>query len=338
MAKIYSRGGRLYASWTIDKRRFRRALGLDDTPENRARAIEEILPDVKRQAELKIAPRKNFKLSSFVDEVIEGVEKISTEAAYESYKQAVFAVLPDKNIEDYSPLDFDIATKKLRARGLKDNSLRAYFAPFKSAFTLAIQKGVIDRNPCILPRLHVKVQPKSAYSPQEVAAMLQEAEGELKAFLYFAFYSGARCGEILALTWGDIGERAISISKTLVHTLGAISQTPKNGKNRYVVLLDPLKSFIATMKRGEESERIFKLDVRTMQRKFKALCERLGFEVQTLHSTRHTFISQCVASGLDLALIARNVGHSNIDMITRVYTHYIPSEENIAKMQKAFAK
>lgn len=49
-----------------------------------------------------------------------------------------------------------------------------------------------------------------------------------------------------------------------------------------------------------------------------------GFEEYTLHQLRHTFATRLVASGIDLKTAATLMGHSSVNMLERVYAHFVP--------------
>ena len=170
----------------------------------------------------------------------------------------------------------------------------------------------------------------SAYRPR----ILQSAKSDLKMFLYFAFYTGARAGEILALTWGDIRNDKIIISKNKQQN--GIIDTPKNGKSREVFILKPLSDFIATLDFGANDEYIFKKHYANFEINFKKLLKKIGYKVQGLHATRHTFISLCVSARVDLMLIQKMVGHSNLEMIYKVYSHYLDSANKKSELESAF--
>ena len=215
--EIYSRNNTLYVDYRENNKRVRRSLKLKDTKTNRAYAMREILPDLEYKLTHKIPTALNLKLSEFVDKIIDESTKFSTMRNYENSKKQIFSVLADKNITDYSSSDFVLCVDALKAKGLSVASIKTYLAPFRIAFNEAFQKGIILKNPLVLPKIREKTQKnkKTPYSLFEVGRILREAKGDLRAFLYFAFYTGARSGEILALTYGDVNvkEGKIIISK-----------------------------------------------------------------------------------------------------------------------------
>ena len=333
---IYGRNGILYVNYTENGRRVRSSLKLQDTKANRAYAMREILPNLEARLRQNIPTKAKIKLSDFLEKVVDRCEKQSTAIQYQNAINQILEYLDDKDITKYTTIELNLCFEKLRARGLNIATIKTYFTPLKVAFNEALQQGIIAKNPLILPRIRQKNRAeKSAYNIFQVKQILANATGDLKAFLYFLFYTGARSGEILALTYGDIKENSIMISKNRQQR-GEVD-LPKNGKKREIFILKPLRDFIDTMKFGEKDESIFKKTYATYFKAFKELLKTLGYKGQGLHSTRHTFISLCVSAKVDLMLIQKMVGHSNLDMIYKVYSHYLDSVEKKQELENAFS-
>lgn len=333
---LYERNGTLYIDYKENNKRIRRSLNLQDTKANREYAIRNIYPKIEDRIKNGIDSTIDIRLSAYVKKAIEQTNKKSTRQSYTSFAKRMKLYLEDKDVTEYVVLDIDRAIEKMEKAGLMSSSIRTSFTPIRIAFNIAFRQGLINRNPVVFPRLKKDIKEEiKPYSLFEVSNLLKSAKGELKTFLYFAFYTGARSGEILALTWGDIKENVITISKTKHPSKGFID-TPKNNKSRDVFILKQLKEYLKTLKPGMEEEFIFKSVYYSILLNFKKLCSELGYKEQGLHSTRHTFISLCVSSGVDFPLIQKMVGHANLGMIMKIYTHYIDDSHKKNELEQAF--
>lgn len=85
-----------------------------------------------------------------------------------------------------------------------------------------------------------------------------------------------------------------------------------------------------------DDEFIFNKCYTSYNENFKLLLKNIGYKVQGLHSTRHTFISLCVSAKVDLMLVQKMVGHSNLEMIYKVYSHYLDSENKRGELDRVF--
>lgn len=60
-----------------------------------------------------------------------------------------------------------------------------------------------------------------------------------------------------------------------------------------------------------------------MTRLFETLRSEIGLPNMTLHGLRHMHASLLLASGTDIALVSKRLGHSSISITSDIYTHLI---------------
>ena len=58
-----------------------------------------------------------------------------------------------------------------------------------------------------------------------------------------------------------------------------------------------------------------------VDRHFKKITEALHFKSITIHSLRHTFATNCIASGVSMLVVQKWLGHASITMTIDTYTH-----------------
>lgn len=143
-----------------------------------------------------------------------------------------------------------------------------------------------------------------------------------------ALYGGLRIGEVCALKWEDIDlENGILYVRHSVIRLkqGLYLQSPKtNTSFRIVPIPDVL---IEYLKNWEQEDDLFVVsntkslyDPRCVQRCFKTLCRKNGFEVN-FHVLRHTYATTCIMSGMDVKSLSEILGHSNVSITLSLYVH-----------------
>lgn len=154
----------------------------------------------------------------------------------------------------------------------------------------------------------------------------------------FAFWTGLRTSEIVALRWDDIdwlcAEARINKGKTQP---AKKPEPPKTRKSiRDVKLLGPaLKALkrqktITFLQGGE----IFR-DPRTgnpwvgdeaiRQGPWKSALRRAGVRYRRPYQTRHTYASMMLTAGEPLGWIAQQMGHADLSMLSRTYARWIRS-------------
>ena len=168
--------------------------------------------------------------------------------------------------------------------------------------------------------------------------MLSKATGRLESYLAFAFYTGARCCEILALKWGDIDldSMTIRIDKSLVD--GLVKNQTKTGEDRIIPIFEPLMPYIKELALQRDNDWVFSsrgdhlfgstsLFGNGKWRKFLAGCE---VPYRSARHTRHTFATHMVeraARGeIPLKWVSQILGHANLDMTIKVYARFIKNE------------
>ena len=154
----------------------------------------------------------------------------------------------------------------------------------------------------------------------------------------FMLLSGLRCGEALALEDSDVGQRFISVTKTLNAKTKKIGPPKTKKSNREVALTPELVALIAEIREynqwlkdslGIISPHFFFTESGdyinyASFNKYLGEASRavLGFTVCT-HWLRHTHASFLLAAGVPIAVISRRLGHETVDITQRVYIHVI---------------
>lgn len=148
------------------------------------------------------------------------------------------------------------------------------------------------------------------------------------AFLYIAFLTGGRTGEIMALKWSDIDIEKGFITYSKSMRKGVLSTTTKTGKSRRILITKRLIEALLVWKRNSKGEYVFPVsntgkpyrDARVISDHFyKPLLEKLNIPYKILYCTRSTFASLAAESGVSMLLISKMLGHSQLSTTQRFY-------------------
>ena len=95
----------------------------------------------------------------------------------------------------------------------------------------------------------------------------------------------------------------------------------KPNSARNILLTDEVETILNGQKkqneeRGIKGRRVFPYSAQQASRHFKTLCPN-----HHLHELRHTFITRCAESGVNVNVCQQLVGHASADMTINVYTH-----------------
>lgn len=175
------------------------------------------------------------------------------------------------------------------------------------------------------------------FSPEEVEKLLNFTTGQFRNFLGIAFYSGARIGELLALTLNDI-EGFININKSKNRRSDALTTTKTNYSIRKIPIFDNCKPFLeAQKKEAIDKKRIFLFasqttnkiynDASSLKGAWRRAIKKSGVRYRKLYNTRHTFATGMLRSKkISVLELARILGHSNTRMVLTTYAGFIESE------------
>lgn len=180
-----------------------------------------------------------------------------------------------------------------------------------NCFNQAFLTQKIDFNPCsaVVIKKNKGKQGKGLTSEQlqQLHDYLNNNKCDIKNMILIYLNTGMRRNELLDIEYKDLDfeHNEIHINGTKTDNSKRILQTTPQ-----VLALFPHKA----KPFGEYSSAM-------VNHRFKAICDKLGFEKITIHSLRHTFATQCVQRGVDMVVLQKWLGHASITMTMDRYTH-----------------
>ena len=162
--------------------------------------------------------------------------------------------------------------------------------------------------------------------------------------------TGMRIGEALALEWSDINfkNKTLRVNKTLTKAKerdekGAVVGTNKKtfsditkteSGNRLIPLNDMA---ISLLKQIQDYNKRKKIDThyvactvdggyvseRNILRTYKSVLGTVGAEDYTIHALRHTFASRLLKNGIEISVVSKLLGHSDINTTYSTYIHVL---------------
>lgn len=148
-----------------------------------------------------------------------------------------------------------------------------------------------------------------------------------------AIYTGARLGEIAALTWNDIDflHRTISINKAWDYLHGGGFKSTKNKSSVRVIALN--KKLLTLLKelRSNDSSLIFMNPYHQIpssngvNKVLRNALKRAGLSKRDFHfhSLRHSHVAYLLSQGIDLYTISKRLGHSSMMTTGKIYAYLI---------------
>ncbi len=222
------------------------------------------------------------------------------------------------------------------------------------ALALAVRWGWLAANPC--DRVDApRYQPerKELWTPDELRAFLEGTrEHWLHPFWLVAVSTGARIGELLALTWEHIdlvaGTATIAQSVQVIDG-ERVTTTPKTRAGiRRVSLpaetvqvlrawrIEQAQQRLQTGAAWQAGDLVFSsrkgapLSASTVGWALTRECKRLDLPPVTPHGLRHLHASLLLAQGVAIPAVSQRLGHANSAITMAVYAHAIGKDDSAA--------
>lgn len=226
-----------------------------------------------------------------------------------------------------------------RTCGLK--RIRNLLLPMRGMYAQALEDELITVNPFVgwTPR---KVEPPKEtddidpFTQDEVAAILAHCDGQIRNLFQFAFWTGLRTSELIALRWEDVSipGGSITVRRAKVRKHVKVPKT-KAGRRTMTLLQPALDALLAqrqhTQLRGEEvflnprTGEAWEGDAAIRKTAWQPALRRAEVRYRYPYQTRHTFASTLLSAGENPVWVAKMMGHKDWAMIIKVYGRWIPS-------------
>ncbi len=203
---------------------------------------------------------------------------------------------------------------------LTPSSRKTILKMVRRIFQLAVDDGLIDRNPCSGISIKVPESDLTVLTNKEALLFLKEAKLCNHRFYQVwvvALMTGMRSGELYALKWTDVDFEAeiISVSRAWNNKNGFCPT--KTQKSRAVPISEDLGIFLKELKlQTGETEfvlpRIWEWENGEQSRITREFCQSIGITSVRFHDLRATFITNLLSRGVSLARVMAIVGHSQI--------------------------
>lgn len=266
--------------------------------------------------------------------------KIRTYKKYQRQIQLhILPALGEFELNDLTATVLQRFTVDLSEKGLSANTVNGIISVLKSSLRRALLLGVADKE-----FTAAIVRPKGR--EKQVDCFSKEEQRKIEQFIFekkknklfgvvLCLYTGLRIGELLALTWDDV-----DLQKGIMTVSKSCHDSWENGK--YVKIIDtpktdcsvrtiPIpKQLLARVKEHKKSssgnyvvigKSIHGAQVRSYQKTFEMLLNRLHIAHKGFHSLRHTFATRALECGMDIKTLSEILGHKNPTITLKRYAH-----------------
>jgi integrase len=215
------------------------------------------------------------------------------------------------------------------ARARRSSANRTW-AILRAALNHAFRDGKIevDRWRRVKPFPKTNAARVRFLSVAEAQRLVNACDPKFRPMVEAALASGCRYGELCRLQVSDF-----NVDNGSVHV-----RQSKSGKDRHVILTSEGIALFTELTAGKPGDELIlrhgsgsAWDVGYQQRPMREAVARAKINPRvSFHTLRHTYASLCVMAGVPLMVVAKALGHSDLQMVSRHYAHLSESFESEA--------
>lgn len=264
------------------------------------------------------------------------------------------AAMPDafkqRPVTTVTPLVLDSLYAELRHGGASEHKCQKVHRLLSASFNRAVRYGWLAANPCLQatkPKVSTReIEPPTPEQVRAIIAAAAEVNDDLEVCLRLAAATGARRGELVALTWSDfVGER-LTIRRSVVESDGRLierrTKTGSKGHRTIAVDADTLRAVDELRERQAELAAehelpepvyVFSFDagVTPWRPDYLSLAfGRLSKRKVRLHDLRHYHATQLLSAGVPVATVSKRLGHTSTAITLNTYSHWLPEQDREA--------
>ena len=183
---------------------------------------------------------------------------------------------------------------------------------------------------------HHEVHKSDYYTLSEFNTFIKGFDNYVyEAYYTFMFFTGTRPSEAMALKFSDIHGKYISINKSIERRGKRELISCKNVySNRDILLSKRVLKYLKVLYKMYGSKNDYfifggdkPLSSSTCDRYKRIACERMNIRPITQHQFRHSYATFLISNGLPINNVSKLLGHSNIQVTSKVYVHQDLSQE-----------
>jgi integrase len=226
------------------------------------------------------------------------------------------------------------------AKKLSRSSIETARQVISGVLGKAVRAGRITENPAARIRLPQRVDAAEFYpaTRRERETVTEGMPSDMRLAVWLMRGCGLRIGEVMAVNKACIRDGYLRLTEQLVESqnrLGSLKHR-RPGQVRDVPLPRWVKAEIdkhlAEDGTDEQGYLFRRRKADSLRSAFMGSAKRAGLPPDfTPHSLRHLFASAALTQGLPVPDVTRWLGHLNIDITFRIYSHFIPSSLDSAQ-------
>jgi len=301
----------------------------------------------------KLTDKENPSFKRCAEDWFKTLGEVAT-STKKSYRTALesfwYPAIGSKSIADIKRSDIlkAISDKKWKSLKTRNN----YMIPMRAVFEFVYLDGLITSLPTTkIKNAKFQTREPDPFTLEEIDIIidkLRERYGDQAAnYFEFAFFTGLRTSELIALWWKDMDTRKGYCRVHRAFVAGEMKADTKTHQWRDVELnaralsaLNRQKQYTllsgATVFNNPVTGKPWLDDKSQRENYWQHALKALGIRYREAYQTRHTFATLNLMAGANPMWVARQMGHKNMKMILERYARWIPDADKGRELEKVY--
>lgn len=299
--------------------------------EDEARTFERVQAELaQKEKELLARARRRARSnipSYTVDEVLTAYLarpdiRPNTAQANKYHARELRRLMGSRKMASLTPDDVKAFMQAQRMRGLQQSTANRRAGILRAACNWAVRENMLKVSP--LSGLRLPAAPSRRISPPTIAELdrlYAAAPPHIQRIILLGLYTGARVGasELFRLRWDQV-----NLSSGLIYMPSAYKSRGADG--RYIPVRSDLSHALERWKAQDgDSPWVISFHGKPVKRisaSWRRLCRDVGITRPLRpYDLRHAFATLSIAGTGDIGSVAELMGHSNANMLLKVYQH-----------------
>jgi len=292
-------------------------------------------PNSKKARELSKTPGAMITIEQALKEWFLQKRKRLQPSSIRDYEQSIWSkLIPGFGKLRLTDLTPSLVNRWIAQQKITNKRINNILSPLRQMLKDAYFDGLIETNPMDRVRnLPINTREPNPFRPEEIEKILNQLQDQERNLIQFAFWTGLRTSELIALRWQDIDFDNNRFYVRIAKVLGKEKSTKTTNGLRTVELQPQAKeALLNQMEYSQQQETVF-LDPKTgnpwnndkpiRQRVWKPALKAASITYRNPYQTRHTFASLMLSRGENPMWVAGQMGHKDWGMIRKIYGRWI---------------
>ena len=284
-----------------------------------------------------------MRFDKFVEIYLEDMEARLKENTVRTKRYIIdLKILPyfgNRAINEIKAADIRKWQNELLKKGYSETYLKTINNQLSAIFNYAERYYDLQGSPCKKTGSIGKSRAEEMdfWTKEEYLQFLEGVRDKPVSYMAFQllYWTGARIGELMALTYNDINweQKTISISKSYQRIKGRdVITTPKTAKSNRIItlpdfLVEELREYTSKLYGIMPDARMFQITKSYLTAEMLRGVKKTGVKKIRLHDLRHSHASLLVEMNFSIKEIADRLGHEKVETTLNTYSHLYPNKQ-----------